>query len=159
MDCFDTGKCVPESFETLLLQQRQLIHGRRKVQMFPLGTLELPLPPNFGHFENVRGVFHYNANEISSDQIDDASSKGRENEFLNLGPFSKADIAKRAKKGERVTCIIEINLNGVEIRAAAATDKTIPRQRAYFEATKEPDTLILVGVLPDRVRSQLTKVK
>lgn len=150
---FDTGKCAPECLETLLIQQKQLVKGTRRVQMFPLGTLELVLPEGFVRHQNFRGVFHFNPEEITSDEIDLAGLQGTENTFLNLGPFSKADIAKRVKRGEKVTCISEFTFDGIEVRCAAATEKTIPRQREYFERTREPNTIILVGVFPDRVRA------
>lgn len=158
-ECFDTGKCVPESLATLIRQQNQLKRGKRHVQMFPIGTTELVLPQDFKRHENFRGIFHYNPEEVTPDEIDLAGLQGRENTFLNLGPFSKADIAKRVKKGEKVTCISEYTFDGVEVRTAAATDRTIPSQLAYFENTKEPDSVILVGVYPDRIRAHLAKVK
>ncbi len=127
--------------------------------MFPLGTWELVLPQNCKRHENFRGVFHYNPKEITPDEIDLAGLRGRENEFLLLGPFSKADIAKRVKKGEKVTCVSEYTFDGVEVRTAAATEKTVPSQLAYFESTKEPDSVILVGVYPDRIRNHLAKAK
>lgn len=155
----DTGLCVPESLQTLLIQRRQLVRGDRNVQMFPIGTVELNVPQGFMRHVNFRGVFHYNPDEITPDTIDLASLNGRENEFLLLGPYSKNDIAKRVSKGEEVTCVMEITLDGVEIRTTAATNRTVKRQADYFEQTKEPDSLILVGVYPDRIRSYLNKGK
>ena len=153
MSAIDTGICAPESIETLLLQQWQLKVGRRHVQMFPAGTAELPLPPGLSLHINRRGVFHYDASAISVGAIELLSALGRENEFLMLGPFSKADIAKRAMAGEKVTCIAEYSPDGVEIRCAAGTEGTIAEQRAYFESTKEPGSRIVVGELPERVRT------
>lgn len=155
----DTGKCVSESLATLLLQQRQLIEGRRKVQMFPTGTIELVLPDSFCRHENFRGVFHYDGKKITSFEIDFIGLLGRENVFLNLGPYSKDDIVQRISKGESLTCISEITMDGTEIRTAVSTNKTLPIQRSYFEETKEPNSLILEGVLPDRIRNKIEKVK
>ncbi len=153
MTAIDTGICAPESCETLLAQQCQLIKGRRKVQMFPAGTAELPtIPKGCERYANHRGVYHYNPTLIALDDLKRLSREGRENEFLNLGPFSKSDIARRAQAGETVTCIAEYNFDDVELRCAAATTATLPEQRAYFEATMEIGSRIVVGEYPERVR-------
>jgi hypothetical protein len=145
----DTGICAPESLGTLLLQQLQLKSGRRNVQMFPNGTQELSLPVGFSRLKNARGVFHFHS--FLPEVIDDLSSQGRENEFLLLGPFSKYDIAVRAKDGEPLTCITEY-IAGIELRCAAGTSGTVDLQREYFEKTKEPDGILVIGDYPERVR-------
>lgn len=152
MTALDTGICTPESDATLRVQQRQLTGGRRDVQMFPTGTSELPLPGGFARHRNARGVFHFCPAKISVAAIEQLSANDRENEFLNLGRFSKADVAHRILGGERLTCITEYTPEGVEIRSAAGTDGTIDLQRAYFEATQEPDSRLVIGTFPDRVR-------
>lgn len=151
MSSLDTGICAPESEDTLLLQQRQLLRGTRIAQMFTVGTIELPVPEGFARHVNERGVFHYNPFAISENDIDLISLSGSENLILNLGPYNKSDIARRAHQGEAVTCISEYSKDGVEIRSAAASSGTINEQYDYFEKTKEPDSLIKVGVLPQRV--------
>jgi hypothetical protein len=151
MSALDTGICAPESLLTLLRQQLQLQEGRRDVQMFPSGTEELPLPEGLARHANARGVFHFRDGAISRDAIEALSKQGRENLFLKLGPFSKADVACRVQAGENVTCIAEYTPAGIELRCAAATDGTIDRQLAYFEQTKEPDGIIVIGQLPARV--------
>lgn len=152
MTALDTGICAPESAETLLLQQRQLYRRARIVQMFPVGTDELPLPAGAARLATPRGIFHYWPDAISPAAIDELSAEGRENEFLNLGPFSKHDIAERVAAGEQITCITEYTRSGAEVRCAAATDGTLEAQRKYFEATREPNSVIVVGSYPDRVR-------
>lgn len=153
----DTGYCIPESEETLLKQQRQLVSGRRDVQMFPLGTKELELLPGFLRHENFRGVFHYKPKTVTVDQIDFCSLRGRENELLNLGPFSKVDIFSRLNSGEKGTCIVEYTPDGTEVRSAFGTTMTCGEQRAYFERTKEPENIIVVGELPPRVLNFIKK--
>lgn len=152
MSAIDTGICAPESAATLILQQRQMAHGTRDVQMFPAGTPELPVPPGCVRYANHRGVYHFRPSQISLDDIKRLSREGRENEFLKLGPFSKSDIARRALAGERVTCITEYSADGIELRCAAATDGTMATQRDYFESTKEPGSRIVIGEYPERVR-------
>jgi hypothetical protein len=78
-------------------------------------------------------VFHFRPEEISSCQIESLSRIGRENEILNLGPFSKADIVDRVNAGEQPLCLTERAASGTEIRSASATASTIPVQRQYFE--------------------------
>lgn len=155
MTALDTGICAPESAATLQHQQLQLLAGRRDVQMFPAGTVELPLPEGLQRYRNARGVFHFRQDVISRETIAALSADGRENLFLQLGPFSKSDIAARALAGEQVTCIAEYTPAGLELRCAAGTSGTIEEQRAYFAQTKEPDGIIVIGQLPARVAGAL----
>jgi hypothetical protein len=154
----DTGLCIPETAATLAFQQVQLVAGNRDVQMFPIGTAELPVPSGFARHQNVRGVFHFWPGAISADAIDALSAEGRENEFLMLGHFSKTDIAKRVLAGESLLCVTEYTPEGVEVRSAAGTDKTVNEQRAYFERTKEPGNTIAVGEMPHVIRARLAEI-
>lgn len=149
--CIDTGMCAQEDIATLLIQQKQLVEGRRHVQMFPAGTIELLIPKGLSRYQNIRGVFHYRPEAITVEKIKELSRKGRENEFLNLGPYSKHDIALRALGGEEVVCITEYTPDRVEVRSAAGTTKTSNEQRDYFERTKEPGNVIVIGEPPSRV--------
>jgi hypothetical protein len=147
----DTGKTRPESLETLMLQRNQLLNGSRPAQMFPTGTKELILGRRMLRTENERGVFHYNPKLITEEEIQRLSQAQRENEFLLLGPYSKRDIAERLNKGEEPLNITEYTRNGVEIRCAAGCTSTIDEQKAYFERTKQTNTLIVVGIGPQRI--------
>lgn len=151
----DTGANVPESLETLKRQQVLLVTGRRRVQMFPVGTPELELPRGMLRCVNARGVFHYDPDWISAITIKTISAQGKENLFLMLGPFSKPDILKRIERGEFISYVTEYAPDGVEIRSALGTTKTTEIQRQYFEATKEPENTIEVGPPPIRVRQLL----
>lgn len=155
---FDTGKCVSESIETLLEQQKLLLKGKRTVQMFPVGTRQLSLPEGFSKFENFRGVFHYNPRMIDSWLIDVLSQCGRENEFLGLGSYNKDDVLRRVSNGEKLIFVTEYNPEGIEVRSAAGTDSTISEQAAFFNATKEPENSIEIGAPPVRVLEHLRKV-
>jgi hypothetical protein len=152
MTAIDTGVCVPESRETLALQQRQLVLGKRNSQMFPVGTIELSLPDECDRYENSRGVYHFR--NISVEKIKELSEQGRENEILLLGPFSKFDIALRLRQGEILTYITEY-ISSIELRCAIGTNETIDEQRQYFEQTKESDGVIVIGECPSRVRWRL----
>lgn len=151
MFVLDTGSCAPEDRETLLIQQQQLWDGKRPAQMFPLGTPELDLLPGYCRHENFRGVFHYNPVVLSASEIDFYSFQGRENEILNLGPYSKVEIFDRINAGEHPVFVVEYTPNGVEVRAAFGTDKTCKEQFDYFVQTKEPENSVIVGGPPPRV--------
>lgn len=148
----DTGLCAPESYETLRRQQSQLVSGKRAVQMFPMCTIELELPIGFERYMNERGIFHFNPRLINKDLIQKLSLGGQENRFLNLGQFDKGEIALRALAGETVLCITEYAADGVELRCAVGTDKTLEDQLRYFESTKEVGSEIVVGLPPERVK-------
>jgi hypothetical protein len=152
MIAFDTGICVPEGEATLQLQQAQLISGTRDVQMFPKGTPELPLPAGMLRLPLARGVFHFRPQKIAPATIAALSTQGRENEFLNLGPYCKHDIMLRAAQGETLQCITEYTEDGVEVRAAIGTPSTADEQLKYFNSTKHsPDSQIVIGGFPERV--------
>jgi hypothetical protein len=144
----DTGMNIQEAPETLLYQQQRLIDGRRPVQMFPANSRELPLPEGMQRCENNRGVFHYNPNLITEGRILALSAMGRENEFLGLGPYSKADVMCLA--GDHYLAITEFTPDWVEVRAALACSKTAPEQLDYFYATKEPANIVICRA-PDRL--------
>jgi hypothetical protein len=154
----DTGQCVPETAATLAFQQAQLLAGKRDVQMFPIGTVELPIPSGMGRHQNTRGVFHFRPDAISAGAIAALSGEGRENEFLMLGPFGKAELAKRILAGEDLLCVTEYAPDGIEVRSAAGTDSTIDEQREYFERTKEPGSTIAVGAMPHVIRARMAEM-
>lgn len=156
MIAFDTGICVPESEATLQLQQEQLISGTRDVQMFPVGTPELPLPAGMLRLQLTRGVFHFRPQKIAPATISSLSEQGRENEFLNLGPYCKHTIMIRAGKGEALQCLTEYTKDGVEVRSAIGTPSTADEQLEYFNSTKHsPDSQIVIGGFPKRVMAAL----
>lgn len=129
---------IPETRETLFAQQHQLKQGHRRAQMFPTGTEELELPPGMRRAETPAGVFHYDPARMDENQIRKLSAQGRENELLDLGPFSKDDIMERLHRGERPLAVVERQPDGTEVRAAAGTHMTVPHQMAAMERTKSP---------------------
>lgn len=152
MIALDTGLCAPESLGTLVLQQDQLIRGKRPAQMFPGRTLELPLPDGCARYQNERGVYHFRGVPIEA--VMALSAQGRENEILLLGPFSKYDIAARVRDGETLTYITEY-VASIELRCAIGTNRTLSEQHDYFDRTKEPTGVIVTGQCPERVRRLL----
>jgi hypothetical protein len=155
----DTGQNAPESLETLQIQQRQLLRGIRDVQMFPIGTFELEVPFGFARCDTARGAFHYNSDKIDYFKIGVLSHLGRENEFLNLGPYNKTDIENRHLAGEELRYITEYTDQGVEVRSVLGVVSTLEEQYWYFERTKEPENTIVVGDPPDMVSLHLAKLK
>ena len=111
--------------------------------MFPVGTRELPLPDRLSRFENDRGVFHFHADRISADEIAHLSAQGRENVFLNLGPYSKPEIMDRYRNGERLFYVTEYTPDRVEFRSAVGTESTVDEQFDYFELSKEPGNTVV----------------
>jgi hypothetical protein len=141
----DTGMNVPESVQTLRAQQEQLLAGRRLAQMFPLGTKELSLPDGFERVETPRGVFHFHPTVISKREVRWWSSMRRENALLGLGPYNKEDIVGL---GEPILTVTERTPDGVEVKAAAGTQSTLPAQLTTFEKLKTPGNIVTVEDLP-----------
>lgn len=133
---------VPESHETLLAQQRQLIHGHRRVQMFPHGTSELNTPHGMGRVVGHSGVFHFDPKKVDAGHIKHLSEQGREHELLDLGPISKNEVISRVQHGEVPLAVVERQPNGVEVRAAIGTHTTVHHQIAAMHHTKSPGNSI-----------------
>ena len=129
---------VPETHETLKAQQHQLVHGHRRVQMFPNGGGELPLPHGMRRLESNGDVFHYDPKRIDGAQIHHAAANGKENELLDLGPYSKDEVMHRIHRGELPVAVVERHPDGTEVRAAAGTHMTAHHQLAAMERTKSP---------------------
>ncbi len=154
----DTGRNVPESMETLLVQQQCLLDGSRIAQMFPIGTIELTPPIGMERIVLERGVFHYNPTYVTECNLCELSRFGRENEFLNLGPYNKSDIYSRFLQGEAILAVTEYTKYGVEIRSAVATQSTLPEQELYFKKTKYPNSTLVLGPLPIRVTNAFRQI-
>lgn len=135
---------IPETHETLVRQQAQLILEKRMAQMFPLGTPELPLPEGMCCFHADHGVFHYNPKLVSRADLETAIVLRQENLILNLGLYSKAEVINHCAPGDPEQCIVERYPDGVELRCTVTCAFTLPEQMHYFESTKEPDTTITI---------------
>ena len=150
----DTGMNTQESMATLLEQQRRLKVGKRAVQMFPVNTNELPLPEGFSRCVNTRGIFHYLSDAITEAKIKELSADGRENEFLELGPYSKPEIMTRIAAGDKPVVIVEYTKDFVEVRAWLGCISTVGEQSDYFYRTKDPGNIVICRV-PERVEKAL----
>lgn len=145
----DTGLNIPETIETLLEQQKQLIAGRRVAQMFPLNSSELVVPTGFSRVETSRGVFHFDPTKISRDTIWVLSETQHENTILGLGPYNKKLILDLHAAGESILTITERTASGVEVKAAIGTQSTAPKQIEYFELFKTPGNIVSVETVQD----------
>lgn len=153
----DTGLNIPEIKETLLLQQQQMTSGKRKAQMFPIGTQELDLPDGLERVETPRGVFHFDPKVIQMEEVVQSSERHMENEILGFGPYNKEDIAKRVKSGEQLFVVTERSPDGVEIKAVAATKSTIPIQLLVLEASKLSDSIVSIETIGSLLATRLLK--
>lgn len=134
---------IPETIDTLRAQQRQLVIGDRRAQMFPGGGGELPLPDGFRRAKTPNGdVFHFDPKRIKLSEILKASKAGRENDILDLGPFTKQESVLRAQTGDPPVCIVERSPDGTELRASAATKSTAPAQIAVMDKAKSDDSTL-----------------
>lgn len=145
---------LPEGEDTLLNQQQQLAEGVRPAQMFPKGTPELPMPEGLARTETPKGVFHHDPEQLSSGDIQGATDENRENDILNLGPYSKEDIMARVEKGEEPLALVERTPDGTEVRAAVGTQSTIEEQKEFFEKTKSPGNVIAVEPLMEALQKR-----
>jgi len=135
---------MPESIDTLMEQQKQLLDGYRSTQMFPNGTPELSTPPGMERTETPAGVFHHDPGQVSPDQVQDLSSQGRENELLGLGPVEKEKVLALIQKGEVPLAIVERAPDGTEVRAAVGTHSTAAQQFAAMLRNKSPGNTLKI---------------
>ena len=146
----DTRKNVAETTATLAAQQEQLLAGRRAAQMFPVDaegnvTNELPLPEGMQRVETERGVFHYNPEQITADEIFSASAKGAENRALNLGSTSKPEAeAAAAQNNEALVTITERTPDGTEVRSAVINQSAAARTQAEMQPGLTPGNTLVV---------------
>jgi hypothetical protein len=142
---------VPETHETMMAQQHQLVRGHRRAQMFPHGTKELSLPKGMQRVESGGGVFHFNPRYLSAKDIHHHSAAQTENHLLDLGPFSKGEVLHRVAGGEIPLAVVERDPHGTEVRAALGTHVTAPHQFEALHRTKSPGHTIHI----EDVRSTL----
>ena len=167
----DTRKNVAETTATLKAQQEQLLAGRRPAQMFPVNaegkvTNELPLPEGMERLETERGVFHFNPQQITADEIFSESARGAENRALNLGSTSKPEAeAAAAQNNEPLVTITERTADGTEVRSSvinqSAAEKTMAEMQPGLtpgnRLTIETPQQTLAGRQPDFLADILKK--
>jgi hypothetical protein len=146
----DTRKNLAETTATLQAQQKQLLAGRRAAQMFPVDaqgnvTNELPVPEGMRRLETERGVFHYNPQQITADEIFSASAKGAENRALALGSTSKPEAEKAAaKNNEPLVTITERTPEGTEVRSSVINQSAAARTQAEMQPGLTPGNTLAV---------------
>jgi hypothetical protein len=137
----DTGMNLPESLATLQKQQEQLIAGRRLAQMFPLFTRELELPSGFDRVITERGVFHFNPELVTKNEVFNLSNARRENLLLGFGPYNKQDVVER---GEPLLAVTERTPDGIEVKSVIGTLSTAREQFFYLEQNKTPGNIVAI---------------
>ena len=141
---------VPETPQTLIAQQQQLLQGHRRAQLFPHGTPELPVPHGVARATTEAGAIHYNPHHINAETVHHLASGGRLNELLDLGPVTKDEAMRRIHEGEHPVAVVERNEHGHEVRAALGTHLTAMDQLHAMHRTKSPGHTITLEH-PDHV--------
>lgn len=146
----DTRKNVAETTATLKAQQAQLLAGRRPAQMFPVDaqgkvTNELPLPEGMKRLETERGVFHYNPQQITADEIFSASAQGAENRALALGSTSKPEAEAAAQaNNEPLVTITERTPEGIEVRSSVINQSAAEKTAAEMQPGLTPGNRLTI---------------
>ena len=167
----DTRKNIAETAATLKAQQEQLLAGRRPAQMFPADadgkvTNELPLPEGMERVETPRGVFHYNPELISPEQIRALSGQGAENNILGLGATSKpAATAAAAANREPLVTVTERQPDGTEVRTAVINQSAAEKTKTEMAPGTTPGNTLkvetpaatLAGRSPDFIGDLLSR--
>ena len=141
---------IPETPQTLMAQQHQLVQGHRRAQLFPHGTSELPVPHGMARATTEAGAIHYNPHHLTAETVHHLASGGRLNELLDLGPVTKEEALRRIHEGEHPVAIVERNEQGHEVRAALGTHLTALDQLHAMHKTKSPGHTITLEH-PDHV--------
>jgi hypothetical protein len=141
----DAGKTVPEAGPTLQAQQDQLVGGQRQAMLFPKGgDKPLPLPDGMKATVTKDGTFHFNPDHTKREDIYAASKAGELNKVLDLGDYSKKDLAPKLAAGETPLAVTERAPDGTEVKAAAGTTSTAPDQVASLEGSKTPGNKVQI---------------
>jgi hypothetical protein len=146
----DTRKNLAETTATLAAQQEQLLAGRRPAQMFPVDaqgkvTNELPLPEGMKRLETERGVFHYNPQQITADEIFSASAQGAENRALALGSTSKPEAEAAAQaNNEPLVTITERTPQGTEVRSSVINRSAAKKTQAEMQPGLTPGNRLTI---------------
>ena len=93
----------PDTHETSLAVQRQLVAGERGAQFFPSGHKELPLPKGLQRLKTTVGSFHYDRLIVTPKRIHDAIKARDLDSVLRYGPASnKAGTRSKFASGGSV---------------------------------------------------------
>lgn len=119
--------------------------------LFTEGETPLALPTGMSAVQTQKGVVHFNPELTTALKVKQAVAAGRENEILGLGSENKADVTAAPGTPAVVT---ERTPEGVEVKAAAASEAKLPETQATLEESKTPGNTVQVEepgqVLADR---------
>ncbi len=136
---------VHESQATLKAQQQQLVDpaNPRGAMMFPKGQQPLKLPKGMKAVTDKNGAkWHYDPKKTTAQKIKAAVEAGTENEILNLGPQSKAEVLAAAARGTPAVVVAERTPGGVEVRAATSTAEAAPATTAEMQLSATPGNTV-----------------
>lgn len=143
---------VPESPDTIALQQQALVEGKRRAVFYPDGTKPAAPPQGTKRIKvPAAGIFDYNPATITPKEIRDAAKAGKLNELLDLGPVNKEQAAASALQGNQPVSVVERTPQGTEVKAAIGTTETAPEQVKAFEATKAAPANSVAMEQPEQV--------
>lgn len=157
----DAGLTVPEKPVTFKEQIAQLVAGDRAAVLIPKGAKGRPTQPEgMKKVTTKEGTFYYDPNRIKPKDIYLAIKEDRLNEILELGPVSKTEAMARQEQGEAPVAVTERTPDGAEVKAAAGTEETAPRQVDALEGSKTEGNTVQVEpveqVLADRAAPEST---
>ena len=157
----DAGLTVPEKPVTFKEQIAQLVAGDRAAVLIPKGAKGRPTQPEgMKKVTTKEGTFYYDPERIKPKDIYLAIKEDRLNEILELGPVSKTEAMARQEQGEAPVAVTERTPDGTEVKAAAGTEETAPRQVDALEGSKTEGNTVQVEpveqVLADRAAPEST---
>ena len=157
----DAGLTVPEKPVTFKEQIAQLVAGDRAAVLIPKGAKGRPTQPEgMKKVTTKEGTFYYDPERIKPKDIYLAIKEDRLNEILELGPVSKTEAMARQEQGEAPVAVTERTPDGAEVKAAAGTEETAPRQVDALEGSKTEGNTVQVEpveqVLADRAAPEST---
>ena len=141
---------VPESPETLAIQRRGLLTGKRHVMAFKEGETPLPLPNGFERTRIGRDTYDFNPKVYTKGDIANLVSNNKIGQALRLGPITKEEAVRRQREGEAPVAITERTPRGTEVRAAFGTVGTAAKQLAHFQRTRASGNTVQLE-LPSQV--------
>ena len=129
---------VPEAPETLAAQRKAVRTGKRKAMLYtPQDKKPIIKGKNIKRISFDDGsVIDFNPSLITEEQIRDSARRGRLNDILDLGPYTKGDVLESMSQGNVPVGVVERTPEGTEVKAAVGTEETAPEQVQALEATK-----------------------
>jgi hypothetical protein len=140
----ESDLAVPETPETLAIQQQELLEGKRNVMVFKEGNSPLPLLKGFQRALIGHDTYDFNPKVYTREAVTKLMQEDRIGEALRLGPVTKTEAIHRQLAGEAPRAVVERTPDGTEVRSAFGTVGTVPGQLEYFRRTQDPKNTVQV---------------